>query len=260
MFPEDWPLEVVATEPADAAPRGQSVGVERDRSARTDRGILFVPPAVGVRRRHLDRGNRDEGGKGRWSGETELALSAAPCNRERGPAGKERDVRAEPGSEVQQLMAWDRVARERIHRMQRRGAVTRAATESGPNGNTLGERDRYSEPVARRVEHGSRRSHGKIFIGRPEIRSVDLERYAGVGATDVQLVGELEQRKRGFDLMKSCCLPSENPEKEVDLRIRRDANGIRHVACGAALRSRSPRCRRESDQRPSKVIGRNVVR
>src|SRR2546425_414265 len=203
MFREDWRLEIVASEPADAPPRGEGVGVERDRSARTDRGILFVPPAVGVRCCSLARGNRDEGGKGRRCGETELPLSTAPRNRERGTARKERHVRAEPRSEVQQLMSWDRVAREHIHGVQRRGAVARAATESGPNRNTLGQCDRHSEAVAGRVEHGSRRTHRKIFVGWPEIRSVDLERYAGAGATDMQLVGELEQRERRFDLMKS---------------------------------------------------------
>ena len=260
MFREDWRLEIVASEPADAPPRGQGVGVECDRSARTDRGILFVPPAVGVRCCYLDRGNRDEGGKGRRCGETELPLSTAPRNRERGTARKERHVRAEPRSEVQQLMSWDRVARERIHGVQRRCAVARPATESGPNRNTLGERDRHSEAVAGRVEHGSRRAHRKIFVGRPQIRSADLERHARGSTTDVQLVRELEQRERRFDLMKTCCLPSENAQKEIDLRMCRDANGIRHVVSGAALRSRSPRCRRESDQRPSKVIGRKVVR
>src|SRR2546428_716030 len=121
MFREDWRLEIVASEPANAPPRAQGVGVERDRSARTDRGILFVPPAVGIRCRYLDRGNRDEGGNGRRCGQTELALSTAPRNRERGATRKERHVRAEPGSEVQQLMSWDRVARERIHRVQRCG-------------------------------------------------------------------------------------------------------------------------------------------
>src|SRR3989442_5704190 len=141
MFREDWRLEIVASQPSDAAPRGQGVGVERDRSARTNRGILFVPPAVGVRCRHVDWGNRDEGGKGRRCGDTELALSTAPRNRERGTARKERHVRAEPRSEVQQLMSWNRVARERIHPVQRRFAVARAATKSGPNRNTLGQGD-----------------------------------------------------------------------------------------------------------------------
>ncbi len=203
MFPEDWRLEIVASEPPDASPRGQRLGVECNRSARTDRGILFVPPAVGVRCRHLDRGNRDEGGKGRRCGEAELALSTAPRNRECGAARKERHVRAEPRSEVQQLMSWDRVARERIHGVQRRGAVARPATESGPNRNTLGQGDRHSESVTRRVEHGSRRTHRKIFVGRPQIRSVDRERHARVSTTEVQLVRELEQRERRFDLMKS---------------------------------------------------------
>src|SRR5260370_42000112 len=118
MFPEDWRLEIVATEPADAAPRSQSVGVECDRSARTDCGILIVPPAGGVRCRHLDRRNRNEGGKGRRCGETELALSTAPRNRERGTTCKERHVRAEPGGEVEQLMPRDCVARERIDGVQ----------------------------------------------------------------------------------------------------------------------------------------------
>src|SRR2546425_10609145 len=112
MFREDWRLEIVAAAPADAPPRGQGVGVECARSPRTDRGILFVPPAVGVRCCYLDRGNRDEGGKGRRCGETELTLSTAPRNRERGPARKERHVRAAPRSEVQQPMALDLLAPE----------------------------------------------------------------------------------------------------------------------------------------------------
>src|SRR5260370_41590285 len=134
MFPEDWPLEVVATEPADAAPRGQGVGVERERSARTDRGILFVPPAVGVRCRHLDGWNRNEGWKGRRRRETELALSAAPRNRERGTSRKERHVGAQAGSAMQERVPRNRVAREGLHAVQRRGAVAAAAPEARPHG------------------------------------------------------------------------------------------------------------------------------
>src|SRR5260370_35331150 len=104
MFAEDWPFEIVATEPADAPPRGQGVGVERERSARTDRGILFVPPAVGVRCRHLDGWNRNEGWRGRRRRETDLALSAAPRNRERGPSRKERAAGAQGTAEKQELV------------------------------------------------------------------------------------------------------------------------------------------------------------
>src|SRR5260370_30217966 len=168
MYGEDGACEIGAVEPADGPPRGQGVGVERERSARTDRGILIVPPAVGVRCRHLDGWNRNEGWKGRRRRETELALSAAPRNRERGTSRKERHVGAQAGSEMQELVPRNRVAREDIHGVQRRGAVAPAATESGPNGDTLGQRDRYAESVARRAEQGSRRTHGKLVIGGPK--------------------------------------------------------------------------------------------
>src|SRR2546423_15202700 len=145
MFPEDRPFEIVAPEPADAAPRGQRLGVEYDWSARTDRRILFVPPAVGIRRRHLDRWNGDESGHGGWRGETELAFPASPGNRQCSTSRKERHIRAEPSSEVQQLLSWDHVARECVHGGQCRGAVARAAPQSGANGNSLGQCNRYPE-------------------------------------------------------------------------------------------------------------------
>src|SRR5260370_42267081 len=120
MFAEDWPFEIVATEPADAPPRGQGVGVERERSARTDRGILFVPPAVGARCRHLDGWNRNGGWKGRRRRETELALSAAPRNRERGTSREERHARAQAGSENHDLAPRRPVAHAHMRTAQRR--------------------------------------------------------------------------------------------------------------------------------------------
>ena len=87
--------------------------------------------------------------------------------------------------------------------MQYRGAVARAATETSANGSTLGQRDRHSKSVTRRIEHGARRAHREIFIGGSEIWSVDLELHARVSPADLQFVGELEQPERRFDLMKS---------------------------------------------------------
>src|SRR5438105_12491797 len=203
MFPEDRPFEIVAPEPADAAPCRQRLGVEYDWSSRTDRRILFVPPAVGIRRRHLDRWNGDESGQGRWRGETELAFPASPGNRECSTSRKKRHIGAEPSGEVQELVSWDRVACERVHGVQCRGAVARAATESGANGDMLSQPDRYSEAVARRVENRARRVHRKVLIVRSEIGSVDLQLYACISPANLQLVGELEQRERRLDLMKS---------------------------------------------------------
>src|SRR5207237_5918270 len=115
---------------------------------------------------------------------------ASPSNRQCSTFRKKRHIGAEPSSEVQELVSWDRVACERVHGVQCRGAVARAATESGANGNSLGQRNRYTESITRRLAHRKRRADGKIFIGGPEIWSIDLELHSRASPSDLQFVGE----------------------------------------------------------------------
>ena len=75
---------------------------------------------------------------------------------------------------------------------------------------------------------------------------------------------QLEQGECCFNLMKTGGLTRENAEEQVDLGVRCHAHGPNRghaLSPSAAVRSsRSPRCSRDSDQKPSSVMGRKVVR
>src|SRR2546425_7664383 len=99
MLPEDRDLEVVAAESPDAAPPGERLGVEQERSAQRGFRMHFVPPAVRVGRG--DRKGREhqghERGRGRRGGDPEQALTPAPRQRRRCTAREEGDIGAQPG-------------------------------------------------------------------------------------------------------------------------------------------------------------------
>jgi len=68
--------------------------------------------------------------------------------------------------------------------VERGRGVARPAAQPGACGDSLGELDRHAESTAGRFQHGLRRAHGEIRLGRPEIGAVHGERNAGLGAPD----------------------------------------------------------------------------
>src|SRR5204863_10040126 len=105
MLPEDGVFEVASTESPDAAPPGERIRVEQQRTARRGLRVHVVPPAVRVGGCDGDWRERqgDEDGRSRRGGNPEQPLAPAPPQRRRRAAREERDIGAEPRGEVEQL-------------------------------------------------------------------------------------------------------------------------------------------------------------
>src|SRR2546422_7867361 len=85
---------------------------------------------------------------GRRGGEPEQPLAPAPRERRRRAAREERDIGAEPGGEVEQLVAGGGVAGGRGHPLQRRPPAARSPPPTRPHPDPLGQLQRDTPPLA----------------------------------------------------------------------------------------------------------------
>ena len=159
---------------------------------------------------------------------------------------------------MEKLGPGDGIAGELVHRRQCRRRVGRAAAESGPDRDPLGERQVDAERAADHLERRARRPDGEVLLHRPGFGAVHLERDpAPVPPFGSELVGQLEPAEERLDPVVAAFFPGEHPEQQVHLGAGRNGGGVAHGRAPAASR----RCRpvRASDQRPSRVTGMKVV-
>jgi len=167
-------------------------------------------------------------------------------------------------------VARDRVTGERVHGVERRRGVARPAAQPRAHRNALRQLDRHTELPVRRIEDDPRRPHRQVVLHGTEVGPLHGQRDAAAvrGPAHDQLVGQLEQRERGLDLVvPGRRFPRQDAEQQVELRVGRDTDALggrrhgRQSSASAAARS-SARCRRmrDSEYSPSRVMGTNVVR
>ena len=92
----------------------------------------------------------------------------SPCaqaERERRTREKERNVAAELGRELQQLVAGNGIAGEPVHREQRGRRVARAAAQTRAHRNPLGRAEVHGEAVSGRRKHRGRRANREVVGG-----------------------------------------------------------------------------------------------
>ncbi|MDF3053939.1 MAG: hypothetical protein K0S19_2044 [Geminicoccaceae bacterium] len=113
--------------------------------------------------------------------------------------------------------------------------------------------------ISYRVEHRGRSPHRKVFLGRPHVSTRQIDRDA-TPFTPFRhdRVGQADETEQGFDAVISILLPSQDPQKEIDLgrsgdRYRR----WRHA--GSLRKIWNPSGVRAMDQRPNIVIGTKEV-
>jgi hypothetical protein len=140
--------------------------------------------------------------------------------------------------------------------------VARPAAQPGARRDALGQLDPDAEPLPRHGQRGARGPHREVVVGRSQVGPVERKLDTARRARDHQVVRQIEELKRGFELMKAAVLPREDAQEQVHLRMRGDAHAVgRHARAPAAGGAaswprRSPA--RESEYNPSSVIGTNV--
>ena len=181
------------------------------------------------------------------------------AKRERSSGAEERNIAAEAGGQLQQLVARYGVTCQPIRGMECRGGIAGPTAETGSNRNALGEREVDREPVSDRLEHSRGGLHRQILLRGSQVRARHLDCHpTTVPALGPQRVGQAYQTEEGLHAVKAVFLPGEDAQEEVHLGQRREGHRlIGHD--GLRRRDLKPPGIRASDHSPSRVMGKKDV-
>ena len=111
-----------------------------------------------------------------------------------------------------------------------------------------------------RAERRRGAAHREILLRRTRVRASHLDRdAAALAPLRAQLVGQVHEAEDRLHSMEPVHFPRQDPEEQVELRVRRHPDGGRRHGPGVPRRSLSATGVRARDQAPASVIGMNVA-
>ncbi len=100
------------------------------------------------------------------------------------------------------------VTRETVRRVQRRRRIAGATAQAGANGNPLGEREVYGEPITHRLQHRRGGPDRQVLLRPSDVGAGDVDRHSTpLPSLRPDRVRQGHQAKQGFDAVIPICHP-----------------------------------------------------
>ena len=157
-------------------------------------------------------------------------------------------------------MAGHGAAREGVDGMERGGCVARAAAQSGPDRNALGQRQMHREALTRGLQHQGRRSHRQVLLRWPHVGTFHLDRDPPpIPLFRPERVRQAHEAKERLEAVIAVALAGQHAEEQVELGRCGDGDHGPAHGCWVVRRSLSATGVRASDQAPSRMMGTKVA-